>query len=50
MAQSKTHGKSVQQMSTVQLLAVAKSGSLLAAAAKYLLEQKGVEWRDKKRK
>lgn len=49
MAQSSKHGKSVQQMSTVELLAVAKSGSLLAAAAKYLLEQKGVEWRDKKK-
>ena len=49
MAQSSKHGKSVQQMSTVELLAVAKSGSLLAAAAKYLREQKGVEWRDKKK-
>jgi hypothetical protein len=49
MAQSKKHGKSVQAMSTVQLLAVAKSGSLLAAAAKFLLEQKGVDWKEKKK-
>lgn len=47
MAQSSKHAKSVSKMTTQQLLAVVESGSLLSSAAKYVLEQKGVEWRKK---
>ena len=50
MAQSSKHAKSVSNMSTDQLMAVVKDGSLLAAAAKFMLEQKGVDWRAKLKK
>ena len=40
MAHSSSHAKSVAKTTAAQLLAVIASGSLLAAAAKYVLAQR----------